>query len=342
MLADVFTKPLSLQKIRLNVSLEFEPKIAAVEKEINDLQGQLKWTGGTEAVELREKIAKKEKEVAQIYKDQSASIDEQYKIQKGQDTAKKILIDGLEEEESLSTELTDAEKEHLSIEKELLKFRFDNVDALEAQVQKEIELVTQSKTLYEAHVKNLKLEELSTKLLDVKLQKRKQEEDSLRNLVMQYDKANIFDKARIKRATELLKLSPIELGRTYENDVYDKNIIIDYWNSFSVEGKRAIEEVQARLSDISISGKTDFDLQLEAITRLQELLKLGSPLQGAQGINPTTITNYGAQNVNISVDAGGMSTVEEVTNLINKMITEKLMADESFINAFVKRISPKI
>jgi hypothetical protein len=37
-----------------------------------------------------------------------------------------------------------------------------------------------------------------------------------------------------------------------------------------------------------------------------------------------------------------MPSAEEVINLIDKMLNEKLMTDESFINTFAKRISPKL
>jgi len=336
-------KELSVEKIRLNVSLEFEPKIAEVERQLEDLQQELKWTGGSNAIRLRGEIAKKEKEIKKLYDDQKSSIDEQYKLQKGQETAKQALVDGFDEEESLSEELTESEKERLNIEKQLLNFRYDNVGALEAQIQKEIELITNSKTLYEAHAKNLKLEELSTKLIDVKLQKRKQEEDSLRSLVMQYEKASALDKTGVRRVTELVKLPPEELARAYENDIYDKNLIIDYWSSFSEEGKRAVEEIQARLSDLSISTKTDFDLQMEALNRLTGNYGLIKPVAG--------------------VNAGGMATPQQINNIVNKgaeqifieyhepgvtpeqmadLIKADLLTNEEFQKIFARKISPKL
>jgi hypothetical protein len=79
-----------------------------------------------------------------------------------------------DEEESASSDLTEAEKERLSIERELIKIKFSEANSVELQIQKEIELIKQSKTLYDTHDKNLKLEELNNKLFDAKLSKNNQ------------------------------------------------------------------------------------------------------------------------------------------------------------------------
>ena len=318
-------KELEVEKIRLNVSLEFEPKIATIEDEIKNLQNKLRFTGGTEAVKVRGELVIKEKEVKKLYETQAKTLDEQYKIQKGQEAARQALVDGFEEEESISEELTDAEKERLDIEQELLKIRYTGTTSMETQIQKEMELVKQSKNLYDAHTKNLKLEELGIKLLDTKLQKRKEEENSLRSLIMQYDKADMFEKGKIRRATELLKLSPEELGRAYEGDQFDKTVIIDYWNSFSDEGQRAIEEIQARLSDISLSSGTS----IEGLTALAEELTRISRATG--GVNaPITKANYYAPPIpaatpvinnsyTIPITLQGAITDENIRELLQKI-----------------------
>lgn len=325
-------KELSTEKIRLNVSLEFEPKIAATEEKIRDLQRELQWTGGTNAIELRKQLAEREKDLKKLYEEQAKTIDEQYKIQKGQEEAAKAKIEGIDEEENISIELTEAEKERLGIEKELIKIRFNGTDSLEQQVQKEMELVKQSRTLYDQHEKNLKLEELSNKLLDVKLQKRQKDINSLVDLSMQYEKADMFEKSRIRRLAELQQMEPDQLANAFSSSVFDKKIIEEYWTSFDERAQLAVAKTTDLFKELSLRLP---EIAIPAVTP--------TAVAGAAAITPTTnITNYGAQNVNVNVDAGGMATAEEVINLINKMIDEKLMTDESFINTFAKRISPKI
>jgi TP901 family phage tail tape measure protein len=324
-------KELSMTKIRLSVSIEFEPKIAAIEEKIKDLQRELRFTGGKDAIRVRSELVIKEKEVKKLYEDQAKAIDEQYKVQKGQEEARKIMVEGIDEEEISSTALTEKEKERLNIEQELIKIRYDGIDSLEAQVIKEIELVKQSKTLYETHDKNLKLEELSNKLLDVKLQKRQQEINTLVDLSMQYEKADMFDKARIRRLAELQQMNPEQLTNTFSDSIFDKRIIEEYWSSFNQEAQLAIAKTTDLFKELSINLP---EIAVPSVA--------STAIAGARIVTPTTITNFGAQNINIDVSAGGWGTVAEVTKLINKSIQEKLMTDESFINTFTKRISPKI
>jgi TP901 family phage tail tape measure protein len=326
------SKELEMTKIRLNVSLEFEPKIASAEKELQELQNQLKFTGGTEAIKVKIQLAEKQKEINKLYEDQTKSIDEQYKIQKGQDAAKQALIEGFDEEESLSTELTESEKERLNIEKELIKIRYNGVDAVEVQVKKEIELVRQSKTLYDSHTKNLKLEELGNKLIDVKLQKRQKEINTLTDLSMKYEQADMFEKSRIRRLAELQQMKPEEISTKYTGSMFDRKIIQEYWTSFSEEAQLAIAKTTNLFKELSIRLP---EIKIPTVTP--------TTIIGGGTIAPTAnITNYGAQNVNVNVDAGGMATAEEVIKLMSKMLEEKLMTDETFINIFAKRISPKI
>jgi hypothetical protein len=165
-------KELNMTKIRLGVSLEFEPKIAAAEEELNKLKEIV--AAGYEGPEVRDEVIQKEAQIKKLYEDQEKAISDQYKIQKGQETAKKSLLDMTDEEESASSDLTEAEKERLSIERELIKIKFSEANSVELQIQKEIELIKQSKTLYDTHDKNLKLEELNNKLFDAKLSKNNQ------------------------------------------------------------------------------------------------------------------------------------------------------------------------
>ena len=105
------------------------------------------------------------------------------------------------------------------------------------------------------------------------------------SLAMQYEKADMFEKNRIKRATELMQMAPEELAATYEENVYDKNVILDYWSSFRDEGQKAVEGVAMRLAGMEGLGGIDGGLVIEPSSRLEELIRDGisiNPLQGAE------------------------------------------------------------
>jgi TP901 family phage tail tape measure protein len=325
-------KELSIEKIRLNVSLEFEPKIAGIERKIAELKTELQFTGGTEAVKIRTELAGKEKELKQLYEDQKNSIEEQYKVQKGQAEASKIMVEGIEDEESASIELTESEKERLNIEKELIKIRYNGVDSLEAQVKKEMELISNSKTLYDAHTKNLKLEELSNKLLDTKLQKRQKEINSLVDLTMKYEQADMIDKQRIKRLAELQQMKPEEVASNFSYNMFDKGIIEEYWSSFSEEAQLAV-------------AKTT-DLFKEMIIKLPEItsptaITPGNVAKEAQAQKNITNTVVGAQIQELNINMPDIN-YETLADKAGQKVADRLKSDGEFQNLVAKVIRDKI
>jgi len=169
------------------------------------------------------------------------------------------------------------------------------------------------------------------KLEGAVLQQYLKQNESIRSQYINYEKADLFEKNRLRRLMELQAMNPEQLAREFENSMYDKQLIIDYWSNFNKEGQNAINSVLQKLYDLP---------KLDLATLLGNA-NINTTNEGALAPTPT-ITNYGAQNININVDAGGLGTAEETINLINKMIDEKLMTDESFINTFAKKISPKL
>ena len=317
-------KELEMTKIRLMVSLEFEPKIAGAEKEKQDLQQKLKFTGGTDAIKLREQLAEKETEINKLYEEQSKSLDEQYKIQKGQETARQALIEGIDEEESFSTELTESEKERLSIEKELLLIRRDDANSLEKQIQKEIELTRQSKTLYEAHDKNLKIEELGVKLLDAKLQKRQQEAKTVQDLVISYDNATKAEKKNFEELIRLIQLTPEQIASAYHNEAQSRAVIEKNLSMFTEETKRQIARMVASEAGISVGNLLNPPTSLMPIAPVTPFADI---MQQAQR------TRYPTAEQTIYVDVGGVTgaiTDTTIENLKNK-IEEKMKSLPNYI-----------
>ena len=72
----------------------------------------------------------------------------------------------------------------------------ENADLIK-QIQKRIELVTHSQTLYKEDEKRIKLAELENQLASAKLSKRKEEINTLQELSLKYEAANEIEKSRI-------------------------------------------------------------------------------------------------------------------------------------------------
>jgi len=230
-----------------------------------------------------------------------------------------------------NAKLTDEQEAQLNLERELSTYSIQRGRTEEEILQKKIELLKVSQQFKTEQERTVALEKTQNQLIEVRLQKRKQEEDKLANLAIQYEQANMFEKARIRRLAELTMQTPESVSAAYQGNSYDKSIILENINQFTEAQRAAIVKTTELWNSLS--------LQLPFIAK--------SPSIGQMAIKETTpitpITNIkGAENINITVDAGGMPTAEEVITLINKMIDEKLMTDESFINTFAKRISPKI
>lgn len=83
------------------------------------------------------------------------------------------------------------------------------------------------------------------------LQREKQKElEIATDLYLQYQKADEFERARLRRLMELRLLSPQELAKAYEENAYDRGIIEEYWSRFSEQGRIAVGEVIQEMYDL--------------------------------------------------------------------------------------------
>lgn len=307
---------ISMEKIRLSVSLQFEPKIAAIQSELEALKGITSIGLGT--AKDKQQVIDLEKQLKQLYTEQETAITDQYKAQKGLEVAAKAKNDLTDEDLDLSAELTEQEEERLNIERELIKIRYSSADSLELQIQREMELVSQAETLYDAHEKNLKLEELNNKLIDARLQKRKQEENSLMSLSMQYETANMFEKSKIRRTAELQMQSPEQLAATYEGSRRDKILIQENISQFTKEQQDAIARTTSLFKQLSAFIPTVASPELTSLKSVSE-----------------NVNN----NFNIPITLQGAITNENINELV-KQIEEKIKAQPNYIGErdFVKDI----
>jgi TP901 family phage tail tape measure protein len=96
------------------------------------------------------------------------------------------------------------------------------------------------------------------KLEAITLQTQLKQQEAIRNQFIAYEKADAFERDRIKRLMELMTMSSTELAERFKYDVYDKALIEEYWSSFSRSAQDAINDVIAwmypELARIKVGG----------------------------------------------------------------------------------------
>ena len=335
---DSISDMLLRKKIVTQVKVDFLPDLQALSDKRADLQRALEDIAPIARNLMGKKIAKDiqdvDKQSLEIQKKQTAEIQKQFKLAKDKGLAQEMIDE--DERVRLAGELTAAEKEDLEIQKQLSNYRYLSNATTEQQIQKEIELIKNATMLYDVHERNIKLSQLENKLLDERLQKKEDERKKMLSLAKQYEEGDASERARITRVTELSKMAPETLARQYEDDLYDKGIITDYWSTFSQEAQRAIEDTIIKMSDLP-SLKSDYDLQLESLDRLSQIGKTTGETKSL-----ANIANYGAKEININVEAGGMPTAEEIVRIINEETFKALLADDEFQRMFAKKLIDKL
>jgi len=330
---DNITKVLTLEKIKLDVSLEFEPKIAAGEEKIRELKHELQLTGGRDVIKLKVELGTEEVKVQELYKAQTDEIENQYKALLGRKELEKGFVDILSEEEPLSAELTEAERERLDIEKQIIMNRGIFLDNEELQIQKERELVQNSKYLYDIHEKRLKLEEINNKLVDARVKKQEQEKNNVKNLYLEYEKADMFERQKVRRKIEIQTMSPEGIESAFRGaNKLDRNLILDMFSSFVPEIQTALARMIGNQYNLPGGGL---------------FAQPSAPTYGGQFITPgapvpiTQISNVGAKTVIVQIETP-TTTPEEMASLVGDKVKEGMLEDDDFQKAFSKRISPKL
>jgi TP901 family phage tail tape measure protein len=81
------------------------------------------------------------------------------------------------------------------------------------------------------------------KVQQVAVQELQARQQLLTNIFLEYEKGGAQEREALKRVLELIQLKPEDLASHFKTDFLDKKLIIQYWNDFSEEGKKAIAEV---------------------------------------------------------------------------------------------------
>ena len=339
---------LLIKKISVQVAVDFIPEIKTLERKKKEIEVLLarrtptrlyeEVTGIT--VKRRKEITEIDKKIADLRKKQTDEEKKQLGLAKAQNLPQEIADE--EEVLDLSIDLTDKEKEQLNIERQLIQFRLSENATLDQQIQKEIELVKNSQNVYNAHEKLLKIQQLENQLIDVNLKKREEERSTLASLSMQYEKADMFEKARLRRTAELAVMSPKEVLLTYQTSIFDKNLILDFWSSFPEETRRAIEESTPLMKEF-FSNFPEMATEALKITTPEVGAIKGIPTQIAEAPTPqqVNITNIGAQNVEVNVNVPSQDP-DEIASLVGNKVKDSLLTDEEFQSTFAKKLGKKI
>jgi TP901 family phage tail tape measure protein len=162
------TDELETQRITATVQIDFFPKITDLEdkkkKLANDIANFTNLYGGnsTEVVNFKKQLIPIEKELAELNTKQQQEIEKQVVLTKTQRIQKDLILEADEEDETLSTALTDKEKEKMNIQLKLNIAKMSGILSSSQMLNLEAELVRTSQFSYNAHEKTLKLAELET------------------------------------------------------------------------------------------------------------------------------------------------------------------------------------
>ena len=311
---------ITFQKASIIVNAKFQPDITALQIEKKKLLADFgaifsEIPNEPSVKKASERIIEIDERIVELQKQKSQEIDKQVALTRSQGMDK-ILQDAQDEVE-ISIELTEKEREQLEIEKQLAEFRLQSNDNLDAQINKQIELVKNSKFIYDAHAKTLELEKLNNDLVDARIKKREEERAKVQGLVFQFAQANAGERTRIQRLIDLIQKTPESVTAAFSNSGFDKRLILENVNLFTKEVQAALAQSIANMSGITNTG-----ILTQPVT---------------QAIQPIAQVTQNAQfgNINITLPEGSLA------NLQNTMIDkfkEKLSSDDDF----KKFISDKI
>lgn len=158
----------------------------------------------------------------------------------------------------------------------------------------------------------LQLIDLRIKQQAVLLREKAKEVQVAKNLAVAYEKADMFQKGRIRRAIELMQLTDEELAARYRNDAYDREVMLDYWSSFRKSAQDAILEAIWQMrgfpgeapkieakdllpEDAIITYAQKYREEMfKAVDDINARFQAGMPTFGGRGVPPTAPVGAGA------------------------------------------------
>jgi TP901 family phage tail tape measure protein len=162
------------------------------------------------------------------------------------------------------------------------------------------------------------------------LQQYLKQDQAIRSQYISYEKADMFERDRLRRLMELQALDPTQLANAFEGSIYDKKLITEYWSSFGKEGQDAINTILQRLYDLP-------KLNLSALFGNANINTTGG------NIAPAPVSNQiiGAEIQQININLPDVNW-ESLADKAGEKVAERLKSDEAFQDLIAKGIRNKI
>ena len=123
-------------------------------------------------------------------------------------------------------------------------------DLLKAQGASELQIIQAQLIQLQNQKASLTTEAYLTRLTDIRIKYalvladiKQKELRTQTNVALQYEKADKFERPRIRRAMELRELGKGQLKSRFSSDAYDKGIILEYWSYFTEKQQEAFGKV---------------------------------------------------------------------------------------------------
>lgn len=197
------------------------------------------------------------------------------------------------------------------------------LDIKERQLETERKLIGDS--AYLAQLAQLRTER------EIALQREKLKElDTATDIYLAYEKADKFEKEKLRRLTELMSFTPDLLAERFKNVTADRSVILQYWNYFTEQAQRAMGETirsMRHLRSIDIPSPTVPDVRKKFLTgNIKEQL-------GKLQIVPTV------GEINVNLPEGSLDNMAEE---VGKQVTDKLKTDSVLQKTLAKLLRPYI
>ena len=335
-----------------------DEKAKAVEKRIEETKKSILELMPAE-VQYQDLLAKKEKARAETQKIQVGFIDKYNEETKHQLALMKALgansldmvkyeLERLENMEIIADEAKyelELLKQRNKVTQEEYNYRRSIVDTLQkAEVDmlkvmgaSELQILNVKEKQLEAEKSIIGETAYLTKLTDLRLQReialqqeKQKELDIATNAYLAYEKADKLERNRIERLIELMSMRPEELAGKVRKDMYDKQIILQYWNYFSEQAHRAMGEAIRSMRHLR-----PVDLPAYNVPNIRKQL-LTTDLK--EQINKLQIVPTVGE-INVNLPEGSLDNMAET---VGKEVTNKLKTDTTLQKTLAKLLRPYI
>ncbi len=256
-------------------------------------------------------------------------------------------------------------------------FRKTELNILKAMGATELQILdTEEQQLNIQYAQNkneeyqLKLAQLRQRTAVAVAQAKQRELTIATNIAMQYHKADKLERGRIRRMMELRLLSPEQLAKTYETDMFDQRIIDQYWNRFSSQGRLAVGEVLTRMYGLKTGAPAQPTIPIipegllptgenvefwqvwveegkGAVKTFEEYFRggFGRAMSGFFGENTISAKAY-ETNINTPIENIHVhlpeDSLERMAQNVGEKVTNRLKEDETLQKALAKLLRPHL